>query len=142
MAPKVSICLPNPNNRRFLPERLESIFQQSFTHWGLVVVDNYSDDGAWGYFVEEAAKERRMRISQAPREGVYANWNNCIRQAQSNEEKLRVLFQQLLRRPRPVIDHIVDRLWKRNWGFINCDNRYGHLRRLLNKYGVPSPVFE
>jgi glycosyltransferase involved in cell wall biosynthesis len=78
MAPKVSICLPNLNNMRFLPERLESIFQQSFTDWELVVVDNYSDDGAWRYFVEEAAKERRMRISQAPREGIYGNWNNCL----------------------------------------------------------------
>lgn len=62
--------------------------------------------------------------------------------SRSNGEKLRALFQQLLRHPRPVIDHILDRFRKRNWGFINCDNRYGHLRRLLKKYGVPSPLFE
>jgi glycosyltransferase involved in cell wall biosynthesis len=79
--PKVSICLPNLNNRRFLRERLDTIFQQTMTDWELVVVDNFSDDGAWEFFQEQAGLDKRMRVSQAPREGLYANWNNCIREA-------------------------------------------------------------
>lgn len=79
--PKISICLPNLNNRRFLQERLETIFRQTFQDWEIIVVDNFSDDGAWEFFVEQEKKEPRMRISQAPREGMYANWNNCIRMA-------------------------------------------------------------
>lgn len=79
--PKISICLPNLNNRKFLPERLDTILQQTFTDWELVVVDNYSDDGAWEYLSERAKGEPRMRLSQAPREGMYANWNNCLRLA-------------------------------------------------------------
>lgn len=77
--PRVSVCLPNLNTRPFLPERLQSIFDQTFTDWELVVVDNHSQDGAWEYFVEQAKREPRMRISQAPREGMYPNWNNCVR---------------------------------------------------------------
>jgi GT2 family glycosyltransferase len=79
--PRVSVCLPNLNTRFYLPERLQTIFAQTFTDWELVVVDNHSDDGAWEYFGSEAAREPRMRISQAPREGMYANWNNTIRLA-------------------------------------------------------------
>jgi glycosyltransferase involved in cell wall biosynthesis len=56
---RICICLPNLNNRRFLPERLETIFQQTFTDWELVVVDNHSEDGAWEFFQEQAARMPR-----------------------------------------------------------------------------------
>lgn len=79
--PKVSICLPNLNNIRFLQERLDTIFQQTLTDWELIVVDNFSDDGAWDFLTEQTLREPRMSVSQAPRDGMYANWNNCIRQA-------------------------------------------------------------
>ncbi|MDY7006340.1 MAG: glycosyltransferase [Cyanobacteriota bacterium] len=79
--PKVSVLLPNLNALPFLEERFNTIINQTFTDWELVVVDNYSDDGAWELIQEFAEKEPRMRISQAPREGIYANWNNCIRLA-------------------------------------------------------------
>ncbi|MBD2343420.1 glycosyltransferase family 2 protein [Anabaena subtropica] len=81
MPPKVSICLPNLNNRRFLPERLDSILSQTFQDWELVIVDSYSDDGAWELLQEYAAKEPRIRLFQAPREGIYAGFNACIRLA-------------------------------------------------------------
>ena len=79
--PKVSICIPNLNNRPFLPERFETIFKQTFEDWELIVYDSYSDDGAWEYIQELAAHEPRMRISQGPREGTPGSWNPCIRQA-------------------------------------------------------------
>ena len=79
--PKVSICVPNLNTRPYLPERFETIFNQTFHDWELIVCDNHSEDGAWEFFQEQAARDQRVRISQAPREGLYANWNNCIRQA-------------------------------------------------------------
>ena len=80
-APKVSILLPNLNNRNYLDERIDCIFSQTFTDWELVIVDNYSDDGAWEFFKKVAGADSRVRISQAPRNGMYANWNNCIKQA-------------------------------------------------------------
>ena len=79
--PLVSICLPNLNTLRFLPERMETIFQQTYDHWELIVSDNYSDDGAWEFFRDVAKTDRRVFIQQAPREGMYANWNQCIRRA-------------------------------------------------------------
>lgn len=79
-APTVTICLPNLNNREFLPERLDSIRRQSFSDWEIVVFDSFSTDGAWEYLSEAAARDPRMRIWQAPR-GMYENWNNCVREA-------------------------------------------------------------
>jgi glycosyltransferase involved in cell wall biosynthesis len=80
-SPRVSVCLPNLNNRPFLEERLSTILDQSFTDWELVIYDNFSDDGAWEFFQQAAANDARIRIAQAPRQGMYANWNNCINAA-------------------------------------------------------------
>ncbi len=76
--PAISVCLPNLNNRQFLQERLESIFKQSCADWELIVVDGHSDDGAWEFLQENAAREPRMRLVQAPREGIYPAINRCI----------------------------------------------------------------
>jgi glycosyltransferase involved in cell wall biosynthesis len=83
MKPRVSICVPNLNMRRFLPERLESIFGQTFQDWELFVYDSFSDDGAWEYLLGVARREKRMRLTQGPREGPYPAWNECLRQTTS-----------------------------------------------------------
>lgn len=79
--PKVSITMPNLNNRRFLLERFDSIVNQTLTDWELIIVDSYSDDGAWELIQKYAANDRRFRIAQAPRDGIYSNLNRCIAQA-------------------------------------------------------------
>jgi hypothetical protein len=76
--PRVSICLPNLNTRRYLEERIQSILAQTYANWELVVSDNYSDDGAWTFFEELARRDPRVRVSQTPRDGMYANWNRCL----------------------------------------------------------------
>jgi Glycosyl transferase family 2 len=81
MVPKVSICVPNLNTLPFLPERFETIFNQSFQDWELLVYDGYSTDGAWEYISRLAARESRMCIWQGPREGTPGSWTPCIRGA-------------------------------------------------------------
>jgi glycosyltransferase involved in cell wall biosynthesis len=78
MNPRVSICLPNLNHRRFLEERMETILAQTFTDWELIVCDSYSDDGSWEYF-QKFKDDPRIRLYQVPREGLYAGWNECLR---------------------------------------------------------------
>ena len=77
----VSICVPNFNTRAYLPERFNTIFSQTFTNWELIVCDSYSDDGGWEYIEELAKHEPRMRIYQTPRKGIYAGFNDCIKEA-------------------------------------------------------------
>lgn len=79
--PQVSVVMPNLNNRRFLPERLDSIVNQTLTDWEAIIVDSYSDDGAWELIQAYAARDRRFRIAQAPRDGIYPNLNRSIAQA-------------------------------------------------------------
>lgn len=81
MTPKVSICVPSLNTRPFLPERFETLFQQSFHDWELLAYDSYSEDGSWEYLCELAAREPRLQVWQGPREGIYAAWNECVRRA-------------------------------------------------------------
>ena len=79
--PKVSILVPNLNNRRFLAQRMRTILDQTLSDWELIIVDSYSDDGVWELFQEFAAHDARIQISQAPRDGIYPNLNRCIAQA-------------------------------------------------------------
>ncbi|MCU0287888.1 MAG: glycosyltransferase family 2 protein, partial [Acidobacteria bacterium] len=81
MPPVVSILLPNLNNRPYLEERIRSIQEQTFTDWELIIVDSYSDDGAWEYFQACAQTEKRIKIYQSPERGIYNNFNKCIRLA-------------------------------------------------------------
>ena len=78
--PLVSVCLPNLNTRPFLDERMASILGQTLRDWELIISDNYSDDGSWEFF-QTFADDPRVRLSQAPRKGMYANWNECLRKA-------------------------------------------------------------
>ena len=80
-APLVSICLPNLNTIPYLPERFETIFQQSCQNWELLVYDSYSEDGAWDYICKVASREPRLRAWQGPREGTPGSWSPCIRRA-------------------------------------------------------------
>ena len=80
-APLVSICLPNLNTMAYLPERVETIRRQTYGNWELIVSDNHSEDGAWPFFQALARVDSRVSIAQAPREGMYANWNRCIERA-------------------------------------------------------------
>ena len=82
--PKVSICVPNLNTLPFLPERFETIFNQTFQDWELLVYDGYSDDGAWEYISQLAAKEPRMRSWQGAREGTPGSWSPCVREARGD----------------------------------------------------------
>ncbi|TLD69261.1 glycosyltransferase [Phragmitibacter flavus] len=81
MVPKISICLPTLNARRFLEERIDSIFAQTVNDWELIVCDSYSDDGTWEY-LQPFDGDPRVRLYQVPREGLYAGWNECLKRVQ------------------------------------------------------------
>lgn len=45
----VSVIVPNFNHKRFLPQRLDSIFNQSFKNFEVILLDDCSTDGSWEY---------------------------------------------------------------------------------------------
>ena len=59
---------------------METILAQTVHDWELIICDSYSDDGAWEYF-QKFKDDRRIRMMQVPRAGLYAGWNECLRRA-------------------------------------------------------------
>ena len=45
----ISIIVPNYNHRKFLSQRLETIFNQTFQDFEVILLDDCSTDGSWEY---------------------------------------------------------------------------------------------
>ena len=73
--------MPTRNGIQFLPERLESIRQQTFGDWELIVVYSDSTDGTREMLDEFAAENARMRVYHASKDGIYPNFNRCLQLA-------------------------------------------------------------
>lgn len=79
--PRVSICLPTLNAKRFLEPRISTILGQTLANWELIACDSFSTDGTWEDLKELAGVDHRVRAFQVPRAGLYAGWNECLRRA-------------------------------------------------------------
>ncbi|MGH7945635.1 MAG: glycosyltransferase family 2 protein, partial [Opitutaceae bacterium] len=44
IGPRVSVVIPSYNHARYLPEALESVFAQTYSNIGLILVDDGSTD--------------------------------------------------------------------------------------------------
>ena len=75
--PLISVCLPNLNTRPFLEERIKTLLAQALTDWELIICNSDSHDGSWEFF-EKFKHDKRVRLHQVPREGLYAGWNECL----------------------------------------------------------------
>jgi len=78
-APLVSIVLPTYNRARFLPQALESIREQSFTDWELIVVDDGSTDDTREWIAALSAKTPQpVRYVYQENQGAYAARNTGV----------------------------------------------------------------
>lgn len=60
--PKVSIVLPSYNGERYIRESIESVINQTFTDWELIIVDDCSSDSTLHIAEEYAGWEERIRV--------------------------------------------------------------------------------
>lgn len=72
--PRVSIGVPVYNGERFLRKTLDSLLNQSFADFELVISDNASTDGTRTICIEYAARDPRIRYVLNPVNGGAA-WN-------------------------------------------------------------------
>ena len=79
----LSILIPTLNAAEFLEARMNSILNQTYTDWELIICDSYSEDGTWEYF-SRFKGDPRVRMYRVPKEGLYAGWNECLRRARGN----------------------------------------------------------
>ena len=77
MDPLLSVVLPVLNGRRFVREAVESILNQTWEEFELVIVDNDSTDGTVG--IIECFDDPRVHILRESRRGVSFAFNSGLR---------------------------------------------------------------
>ena len=60
--PKVSIVLPTYNGEKYIRESIDSILNQTFTDWELIIVNDCSTDNTVNIIQEYAEKDKRIKI--------------------------------------------------------------------------------
>lgn len=89
--PKVSICIPTYNNSRFIAEAVESVLNQTYADFELIIIDDSSTDGTVDIVRRYADRDGRIRFSvNAANVGMVNNWNKCIGEAKG--EYVKYLF--------------------------------------------------
>lgn len=84
-APKVSIIVPNYNYDCYLTERLESIAQQTYQDFEIILLDDHSTDGSRKIIQEFAAKETRVAhviFNEQNSGSPFAQWKKGLDYAQ------------------------------------------------------------
>lgn len=74
MRPKVSVIIPNFNYAHFLSEAIESVLQQSFQDFEVIVVDNFSTDSSES--VVASFNDKRIRFVPYANSGSIARARN------------------------------------------------------------------
>ncbi len=94
----ISICIPTYNGAEFLEPCLDSLAQQTWQDFEVVVCDDASSDDTWHILKRYAARDNRFRIYRNPvRLGLVGNWQRCLEKAQGEWTKF--LFQDDLLEP-------------------------------------------
>jgi glycosyltransferase involved in cell wall biosynthesis len=79
MPPKVSVCIPVRNGGDYLPLAVDSVLQQSFENYELIIVDNCSTDGTARWVEQKASTAPKIRFYQnATNIGLVGNFNACL----------------------------------------------------------------
>ena len=97
--PKVSVCVPTYNGSAFLAQTLQSISNQTFQNYEVIVVDDHSQDDTVAIADRYAASDARVRVFRnQERAGSSArNANRCLSHARG--EWIKFLFQDDLMAP-------------------------------------------
>jgi glycosyltransferase involved in cell wall biosynthesis len=90
-SPKVSILIPTYNYARYLPETIESVLEQDFEDYELIIVDDRSKDDTEAVLRRYAEKDQRIQYKINPVNlGLVGNWNYCLSLAKG--EYIKFLF--------------------------------------------------
>ena len=72
--PLISVVIPTYNRADLIPKAIQSVLDQTYQNWELIIVDNYSDDGTKE--VIDSFKDPRISMLLLPRTGSVAASRN------------------------------------------------------------------
>jgi len=85
--PAISVCIPTYNGAKYIAQTIESVLNQTFTDFEIIVSDDGSSDKTLeivGLFNDP----RIVRIDRLSKVGAEANWNNAVANASASLVKL------------------------------------------------------
>lgn len=81
MVPKISVCIPTYNYAHYISVAIESILNQRFTDFELIIVDDCSKDST-EEVVGRFLHDKRFLFEQNESNlGLVGNWNKCLSKA-------------------------------------------------------------
>ena len=106
LTPRVSVCIPAYNNAHFLAEAIESVLNQTFEQFELLIIDDCSTDATREIADAYAANDDRIVFhANSVNLGMVANWNACLQQ--SRGEYIKYLFgDDLLASPDALLNMV------------------------------------
>ena len=82
--PTVSIIMPAYNAASFIDQTIESVLQQTFIDFELLIVDDGSTDRTLAIANEYAQSDHRIQVLSQPNQGVSATRNHGVQLAKGN----------------------------------------------------------
>src|ERR1700691_6171602 len=83
--PKVSVLIPTYNYARYLAEAIESVLEQDFQDFELLIVDDCSSDNTAEVVQPFCARDARVRFAVNPTNlGMVNNWQRCLDHARGS----------------------------------------------------------
>ncbi len=82
--PKVSVILTSFNHKKYIREAIDSVLNQSFTNFELVIWDDASADGSWAVINSYTDPRIKAFRNEVSKRGIYGI-NMAIAEASSNE---------------------------------------------------------
>jgi glycosyltransferase involved in cell wall biosynthesis len=87
LKPQISICIPTYNGEKFIAKTIQSVLDQTFSNFEIVVSDDGSTDKTLE-IVRSFSDPRIVRVDSLSRVGAEANWNNSVANARADLIKL------------------------------------------------------
>jgi glycosyltransferase involved in cell wall biosynthesis len=82
--PKVTVIVPNYNHAPYLRQRLESIFNQTYTDFEVILLDDASTDSSRDILAEYASRSNvRTEFNEANSGVPFRQWNKGVSMAQA-----------------------------------------------------------
>jgi glycosyltransferase involved in cell wall biosynthesis len=139
-APTVSVCIPTYRGAAHLGATIESVLNQDFTDFELVVIDDNSPDNT-STIVSSFHDNRIRYIKNASNLGPEGNWNRCLEEATGKYFKLLpqddVLAPNCLREQIEVLENDYNHTISFVFSARNIINKNGDV---LMKRGYPGGV--
>jgi glycosyltransferase involved in cell wall biosynthesis len=83
--PTLSVLIPTYNYARFLPEAIESVLEQDYADFELLIVDDGSSDNTAEVARRYCLRDPRVQFSAHPANiGMVNNWNYCLERARGD----------------------------------------------------------